>query len=238
MATHSKKLELRNIKAGYNGIPIIKEIDLTINPGETLLIVGPNGAGKSTLLKVIFGFLNVMEGSIYYNGKWLNSMPSHDRVKHGISYVFQEKRIFTNLTVEENLKIAFQRNGPTYEKALGSVFTKYPVLKQKRKDRAGWLSGGEQQMLAIGRVLVQKPGIILFDEPSAGLAPKIAGEVFRQIETLANEGISCVLVEHRIEEAMKIADRLLGMKDGQIYLNRKCSDFVDDKKSVLELFVS
>jgi ABC-type branched-subunit amino acid transport system ATPase component len=238
LATHNKKLELRNIKAGYNGVPIIKEISLAINPGETVLIVGPNGAGKSTLLKTIFGFLKATEGSIYYNGKCLNPIPPHDRVKYGISYVFQEKRIFTRMSVEDNLKVAFQKNGHTIEKALNSVYKKYPVLKQKKKDKAGWLSGGEQQMLAIGRVLMQKPGIILFDEPSAGLAPKTEKEVFCQIKNLADQGITCILVEHRIEEAMKIADRLIGMKDGQICLDKTCSNFLEDRKAVLELFMS
>lgn len=235
-------LKINNLESGYSKVSVLKNINLDIKPKEVILIIGSNGAGKSTLLKTIFGFNKVKNGEIHYNGLLINNMPVFDRVKMGISYVFQDRRIFGSRTVEDNLRLAFINSGTIrFKESVENIYNQFPILFEKKKTISGILSGGEQQQLAIGRALIQRPKLILFDEPSAGLSPKFAEEFFLLIKDLAiGDGITCVLVEHRIKEALKISNRVVGLKDGNIKYIEECKDILYNNKMdlITELFVS
>lgn len=231
---HETVLELKGVSARYNRIPVIQEVNLNIRAGEVLLITGPNGSGKSTLLKTISGFLKPSSGSLIYRGAPLNGFPPNARARMGISYVFQDRRIFPRLTVEENLKIALQKKDCHRTSAIDDVYDRYPTLAQKRRVPGGLLSGGEQQMLAIGRALVQNPKVILFDEPSNGLSPRLTEETFSQIQSLAKEKVACLLVEHRVEEALEYADRVVRMKEGRICFVHPASKLKENNSKMLK----
>lgn len=230
MERYDKILRLKNVDSGYNGATIIQDINFHVYGGEVLLVIGSNGSGKSTLLRAIMGFTRIKKGEISYFGQILNGVHIHDRVKNGISYVFQERRIFNNLTVNDNLKIAFLNNGESLSNSLDNVYTKYPILFEKRYNNAGWLSGGEQQILAIARVLMQKPKIILFDEPSAGVAPKFIDKILSEIKNLASSGIACIIVEHNIKKIIGLVDSIIGLRNGHIGFYKIG---IEDRKSIL-----
>lgn len=217
-------LQLNNISTGYNGNLILKGFSLEVHKSEILLITGTNGSGKSTLLKLIMGFLPVKSGHIFYNNQVINTLSPDKRVKLGISYLFQDKRIFSNLTVEQNLQVANINNGLPIIDRFEKVYDIFPVLFNKRSIIAGQLSGGEQQQLALGRIFMQQPKLILFDEPSAGLTISRLVNTFNEINNFSTEGITCILVEHRLDEATNIANRILNLNNGKItHLDEKTS---------------
>ena len=209
-------LHLNKVSTGYNGNLILNEFSLEVHRSEILLITGTNGSGKSTFFKLIMGFLPVKSGNIYYNNRIINSLTPDKRVKLGISYLFQDKRIFSNMTVEDNLRVAIINNGNLVKNKFENIYNLFPVLFNKRNIIAGQLSGGEQQQLALARVFIQEPRLILLDEPSAGLTIGRLINTFNEINNFSTGGITCILVEHRINEAINIANRILNLNDGKV----------------------
>jgi branched-chain amino acid transport system ATP-binding protein len=210
----------KDLTAGYKGIEVIKDINFKIEPGEIVAIIGPNGAGKSTFLKSIFNLTEVYSGRIYFKDKDITDLETHDLIYYGISYVPQGRLVFSSMTVLENLEMgAFIFDDKDLTKNnLEHVYREFPILKRKKDELAGNLSGGEQQMLAIARALMQSPELLLLDEPSLGLAPKIINEIFDKIVKLKSEGISIIIVEQNAKKAVEIADRTYIFEDGKIAL--------------------
>jgi branched-chain amino acid transport system ATP-binding protein len=211
-------LDIRDIKVRYAGLPVIHGLSITVDQGETVCVVGSNGAGKSTLLRAIMATLRAFEGKILFKGKEIHRLKTEDIVKLGIIYVPEEKMLFGPLSVEENLmlgayviedKIQIQQN-------LDFVYTLFPRMKERRHQAASTLSGGEQQMVAIGRGLMSNPAMLLLDEPSLGLAPILVDEVLDTVGRLKNQGMTILLVEQNVREALGLADRGYVMQTGKI----------------------
>ncbi|MBU0636457.1 ABC transporter ATP-binding protein [Candidatus Micrarchaeota archaeon] len=213
-------LEIKEIKSGYNGVEILHGIDLKVKPAEIVAIIGPNGAGKSTLLKSIFSQCEVYSGKILFKDKELTRLPTHEMISEGISYVPQGRPIFSDLTVKENLEMGafILPDKELIKRNLKDVLEKFPFLKKKENDYAFTLSGGQQQMLAIARALMQNPEVLLLDEPSLGLAPKTMQEVFEKIVEINKEGIALIIVEQNAKQAVKIAHTTYVLEDGKIAL--------------------
>lgn len=213
-------LEIKEIKSGYNGVEILHGIDLKVKPAEIVAIIGPNGAGKSTLLKSIFSQCEVYSGKILFKDKELTRLPTHEMISEGISYVPQGRPIFSDLTVKENLEMGafILQDKEVVKRNLKDVLEKFPFLKKKENDYAFTLSGGQQQMLAIARALMQNPEVLLLDEPSLGLAPKTMQEVFEKIVEINKEGIALIIVEQNAKQAVKIAHTTYVLEDGKIAL--------------------
>jgi branched-chain amino acid transport system ATP-binding protein len=214
-------LKINKLFAGYNGNEILHGVDFRVAPGEIVAIIGPNGSGKSTLLKSIFNLCEVHSGRILFKDKDITHLPTHDLIAEGLSFVPQGRQVFSDLTVKENLEMgAFTlREKEVIARNLADVFKKFPFLKQKQNDFAFTLSGGQQQMLAIARALVQDPELILFDEPSLGLSPIAMKEVFKKIKELNEEGIAVVIVEQNAKAAVELANRTYVLEQGKIALS-------------------
>ncbi|HIH21229.1 MAG TPA: ABC transporter ATP-binding protein [Candidatus Diapherotrites archaeon] len=213
-------LSIQNLHAGYNGMQVLQGISLQVRAGEITAIIGPNGAGKSTLLKSIFNQCEIYSGKITFKDKDITRFPTHELILEGISYVPQGRLVFSNLTVRENLELgAFTiREKEVVNAALKEVFQKFPFLKERENDFAFALSGGQQQMLAIARALMQNPQLLLLDEPSLGLSPKAMKEIFEKIIQLNKEGIAIIIVEQNAKQAVKIASKTFVLEDGKIAL--------------------
>ena len=214
-------LEIKNIHAGYNGLEILKGVNLEVGDKEIVAVVGPNGAGKSTVIKSIFALVQINEGDIIFEGDSILGLGTHELIKKGIVYVPQGRIIFGNLTVRENLEIgAGLVLYDEINKQIESIYRLFPFLRKRRNDRAFTLSGGERQMLALARALLLKPKMILFDEPSLGLAPKIQKEIFDKIKELRDwHGISILIVEQNAKKAIEVADRTYVLEDGLVALS-------------------
>ena len=213
-------LKIQNLKAGYNGMEILHGINLKIGPAEIVAIIGPNGAGKSTLLKAIFNLCEIYSGKIIFKDKDITKMPTHELIYEGISYVPQGRQVFNTLTVKENLEMGafIMENHELLRRNIEDVFSKFPFLKQKQNDYAFKLSGGQQQMLAIARALMQNPELLLLDEPSLGLSPKAQKEIFEIIKEINKEGIAIIIVEQNAKKAIEIANKTYVLEDGKIVL--------------------
>ena len=200
-------LELSQVTAGYGHFTALWDVSLRVAEGEAVAVVGPNGAGKTTLLRVISGLIAPRSGRIAFEGAELAGHPPHDIVAHGIAHVPEGRRLFPGLTVADNLKMgAFVPAARArYRESLERVYTLFPVLAERQGQRAGSMSGGEQQMLALGRALMSRPKIILLDEPSLGLAPKVVQRLFEQIQAINAGGLSILMVEQNARQALKIA---------------------------------
>lgn len=215
-------LQVQDIHAYYGSYHVLKGVSLTVNEGEIVTLVGPNGAGKTTLIKVLMGFLKC-SGSIKFIDHELATQPPWVRVKMGISVIPEGRRLFPHLTVYENLRMgAFLRND--VEKYMQTVFELFPVLQGRLKQRAGTLSGGEQQMLAIARALMTRPKLLLMDEPSLGLQPTLVDRVFETIKKLKEMGVTMLLVEQNVIKALEVADRGYLMELGRIILHDTAQD--------------
>lgn len=199
---------------------ILRGVDFAVETGEIVAIIGPNGAGKSTLLKSVFNLADIYSGEIVFKDKNIIKLPTHQLISLGISYVPQGRQVFGNLTVLENLEMgAFVfKDKELIQRNIDDVFEKFPMLKEKKSEEACNLSGGQQQMLAIGRALIQDPELLLFDEPSLGLDPKTMKEVFAKIQEINKEGIAIVIVEQNAKQAVAIANRTYVLEDGKIAL--------------------
>lgn len=212
-------LELRRVSAGYQGVNAIAGIDLEVKAGEIVALLGANGAGKSTLLKTISGLLPLSSGNIVFRGRETGRLSTADRVRAGIAHVPEGRQIFPGMTVAENLALGgYARQAESNAQAKAMVLQSFPALTPRLQAVAGNLSGGQQQMLAIGRGLMGSPGLLLLDEPSLGLAPKLVGEIFTLISNLKTKGISILLSEQNARLALAIADRGYVLENGRIVL--------------------
>jgi ABC-type branched-subunit amino acid transport system ATPase component len=200
-------LEAKRITAGYGETEILHRVFVKVNEGEIVSIVGPNGAGKSTLLKTILGLLKPREGKVILEAEDITAWEPDRIVRKGICYVPQTDNVFASLTVEENLEMGAFIRKDNYQNQIKEVYTIFPDLEERRKDRAGKLSGGQRQMVAIGRALMLEPKIILLDEPSASLAPKLVRLIFQKITEINRSGVGILMVEQNIREALRIADQ-------------------------------
>ena len=214
------KLEIRDLHVSYGGIRALKGIDLTVEEGQIVTLIGANGAGKSTTLRAISGLQKPQSGSILYGGEELVGLPAKEIVRRGIIHVPEGRRVFPDMTVAENLKIgAFLRNDKDgIARDLDYVYTLFPRLKERSWQPAGTLSGGEQQMLAVGRALMSRPKVLMMDEPSLGLAPLIVKDIFSIIRRVNADGITVLLIEQNANAALRIADYGYVLETGIIAL--------------------
>lgn len=219
-------LKVNDIQVYYGAIHAIKGISLEVPEGKIVTMIGANGAGKSTILKTISGLLRPKSGSITYNGSEINSIPPQEIVKMGLCHVPEGRRVFANMSVLENLELgAYLRNDKGgIAQDMDKVFTKFPRLFERKNQLSGTLSGGEQQMLAIGRALMARPKMVLLDEPSMGLAPLLVKEIFSIIKELNESGITILLVEQNANIALSIADYAYVLETGKIVLSGKASE--------------
>jgi branched-chain amino acid transport system ATP-binding protein len=224
-------LKIQNLKSGYNGMEVLRGVDLEVRPAEIVAIIGPNGSGKSTLLKSIFNLADIYSGRIFFKDKDITKLPSYQLIYEGISYVPQGRQIFSDLTVRENLEMgAFvMPDRELVKRNTEDVFNKFPFLKDKQNEYAFSLSGGQQQMLSIARALVQDPELLLLDEPSLGLSPKMMKEIFAKIIEINKEGIAIIIVEQNARQAVEIANRIYALENGQIVLEGGKEIFQEDK---------
>ena len=200
-------LELKDVVGGYGGAPILNGVNISIEQSDIGVIVGPNGAGKSTTLKAIFGLLKVTAGSVNFLGEEIaNAMPDK-LVPKGLSFVPQEKNVFTSLTVEENLEMGAFIRKDDFRPTIEWIYSMFPVLREKRRQPAGELSGGQRQMVAMGRALMSQPKLLMLDEPSAGLSPRYVLEIFEQIVRVNKEGVAILMVEQNARQALAFASR-------------------------------
>lgn len=211
-------LEIQDIKVRYSGLPVLQGISLQVNAGETVSVLGANGAGKSTLLRAVMGTQPAFEGRILYRGGEIQKLNTEAIVRLGIVYVPEEKMLFGPLSVEENLILGayILNDNQQVRQNLAFVYNLFPKLKERRNQPAATLSGGEQQMVAIGRGLMSRPRILLLDEPSLGLAPLLVDEVLDTVRKLKTEGITILLVEQNVREALDLADRAYVLQTGRI----------------------
>ena len=195
-----------NMVAGYGGANILNSCSIQVDLGQIAVVVGPNGAGKSTAMKAIFGMLPLQSGSVKVLNKRINDLPPFQRVKKGMAFVPQTDNIFTSLTVEENLEMGAFTNPGAMVTIIEQVYSLFPVLKEKRLQRAGELSGGQRQQVAVGRALMTEPKLLMLDEPTAGVSPIVMDELFDRIIDVARTGIAILMVEQNAKQALQIAD--------------------------------
>ena len=196
-----------NLVVGYGAADILHGCSIDVNKGEIAVIVGPNGSGKSTAMKAIFGMLNLKSGSVKINGEDITSVSVFERVKKGMAFVPQTNNVFSSLTVEENLEMGAFLQKDDFSSTIDEVYSLFPVLREKRKQEAGELSGGQRQQVAVGRALMTKPQVLMLDEPTAGVSPIIMDELFDRIIEISKRGISILMVEQNAKQALNIADK-------------------------------
>jgi branched-chain amino acid transport system ATP-binding protein len=197
-----------SMTGGYGrGADILHDCTIAVNPGEIAVIVGPNGAGKSTAMKAVFGMLNIHKGSVRLKGEDITDLTPQDRVAKGMAFVPQTSNIFTSLTVEENLEMGAFLRRDDIRVTMEQIFDLFPILRDKRKQAAGELSGGQRQQVAVGRALMTQPKVLMLDEPTAGVSPIVMDELFDRIIEVARTGISILMVEHNARQALEIANR-------------------------------
>jgi branched-chain amino acid transport system ATP-binding protein len=225
-------LELRQVDVYYGAIHALHEVSLTVCDGEIVTLIGANGAGKSTTLKTISGLLKPRRGEVWWDGERLDTRPAHAVVGRGIAHAPEGRRIVPNLTVYENLDLGayLQRDGRRKQATLEGVYGLFPRLLERRRQAAGTLSGGEQQMLAIGRALMAEPRLLLLDEPSLGLAPNLVQEIFATIRRINEEGVTVLLVEQNAHMALRIARRGYVMETGRIVLEADVGTLMSDPR--------
>ncbi|TAN42753.1 MAG: ABC transporter ATP-binding protein [Nitrospirae bacterium] len=223
-------LKLENIHTFYGPIEALKGISLEVHKGEIVSLIGSNGAGKSTSLMTISGVVAPAEGSIILNGATIFGLPPHEVVRMGISHVPEGRRIFPRLSVLENLEMGAFLGRGSFEEILGAVFELFPILKERSHQQGGTLSGGEQQMLAIGRALMSDPEVLLLDEPSLGLAPIMVTKIFRTIHEINSRGKTVLLVEQNARAALKLSHRGYVIESGAITLEGKSEDLLKNEK--------
>lgn len=209
-------LSVSGLTAGYGDLQVVEDLDLLVREGEYVAVIGPNGAGKSTLLGAIFGLNDRLDGTITYDGTDIGAADTVDVVKLGLGLTPQENSVFPDLTVAENLKMGAFLRDDVPEDALGRVYERFPILEERTDQQAGSLSGGQQQMLAIGRTLMLDPDLLVLDEPSAGLAPNLVVDIFDEIDAINEGGTAILVVEQNAEEILRRADRGYILSQGRI----------------------
>jgi branched-chain amino acid transport system ATP-binding protein len=222
-------LELRAVTAGYGAFTALWDVSLRVGQGEAVAVVGPNGAGKTTLLRAISGLIAPRAGHIAFEGAELAGRPAYEIVAHGIAHVPEGRRLFPQLTVAENLKMgAFLPSARAhFRESLERVYALFPVLAERPTQRAGSLSGGEQQMLAVGRALMSRPKLILFDEPSMGLAPVMVLRLFDLISRVREVGFTILIVEQNVRQVLKLVDRAYLLEVGRIKIEGRAADLAE-----------
>ncbi|MFR0802834.1 MAG: ABC transporter ATP-binding protein [Suilimivivens sp.] len=221
-------LEIKDLEVSYGIIKAIKGISFDVNEGEIIALIGANGAGKTTILHTITGLITADRGTVQFEGKEITKVPAHKIVGMGMAHVPEGRRVFANLTVLQNLKMgAYTRKDKNeIEQTLETVYTRFPRLKERQNQMAGTLSGGEQQMLAMGRALMSHPKIILMDEPSMGLSPIFVNEIFDIIQSVSASGTTVLLVEQNARKALSIADRAYVLETGNVVLEGKADELL------------
>jgi branched-chain amino acid transport system ATP-binding protein len=224
-------LSVEGLRSRYGRIEALHGIDLEVRSGEIVCVVGANGAGKTTLLRCLSGVQPASHGTIVFRGEDVTRMPAHKRVGLGLAQSPEGRQIFTNLTVEDNLRLgAYLHDDERVTKDMGEAFAMFPILKEKRAQMAGGLSGGQQQMLAIARALMSRPSCLLLDEPSMGLAPILVAQVLDAVKSLKALGVTVLLVEQNAFAALSIADRGYVMETGRIAMSGAAADLIADPK--------
>ncbi|WP_434629106.1 ABC transporter ATP-binding protein [Chromobacterium sp. CV08] len=225
-------LEVKDLQVAYGGIKAVKGIDFHIEQGELVTLIGANGAGKTTTLKTLVGMVKKSGGSIVYDGKDVASIPSHDFVRHGLAMVPEGRGVFAKLTVEENLQMgAYYRNDKAaIQSEIEHVYELFPRLKERRLQLAGTLSGGEQQMVAMGRAMLSRPKLLLLDEPSMGLAPIIVEKIFEIIQMVSKQGVTMLLVEQNAKLALEVSQRGYVMESGRITMSGDAKELLNDER--------
>lgn len=226
-----------DVVAGYlPGVDILNGVDLTLADGELVGIIGPNGAGKSTLIKAIFGLVRIRSGTVTLRGSDISNLPAHDLVARGVGYVPQRANVFPSLTVEDNLRMGLFLNPRGWDERFAAVVEIFPLLAERAEQRAGYLSGGERQMVAIGRALMMNPSVLLLDEPSAGLSPANQDLVFERVRGIADSGVSIVMVEQNARRCLQIADRAYVLDQGRNAHTGPGRELLHDPK-VIDLYL-
>lgn len=230
-------LECNGIAAGYvKGLNILQGVDLVVSEGEIVSIIGPNGAGKSTLLKAIMGLINVSAGRFYINGFDKTNLSTHKIVNQGIGYVPQVENVFPSLTIEENLEIGAWSLNKSRKSTIKKTLEDFPMLNERKKEKAGNLSGGQRQILALARSLITSPKLLLLDEPSAGLSPVAINEVFTTIKEINDKGVSILLVEQNAKRALSFSNRGYVLDQGRNAYQGEGSDLLNDPR-VVDLYL-
>ena len=230
-------LECNGIAAGYvKGLNILQGVDLVVSEGEIVSIIGPNGAGKSTLLKAIMGLINVSAGRFYINGFDKTNLSTHKIVNQGIGYVPQVENVFPSLTIEENLEIGAWSLNKSRKSTIKKTLEDFPMLNERKKEKAGNLSGGQRRILALARSLVTSPKLLLLDEPSAGLSPVAINEVFTTIKEINDKGVSILLVEQNAKRALSFSNRGYVLDQGRNAYQGEGSDLLNDPR-VVDLYL-
>ena len=220
-------LTVADLDAGYGDLQVLSGVDLDVDRGEYVTIVGPNGAGKSTAMKAVFGLAKHMGGRIEFGGQDITGLPPEQVIRHGLSYVPQNENVFSGLSVRENLEMGAYILDTVPEDRLEAVFERFPILRERQSQRAGSLSGGQQQMVAMGRALMLDPDLLMLDEPSAGLAPDLVAETFDRVDEINDAGTAILMVEQNAAEALRRCDRGYVLVGGE---NR----ITDDGRALLE----
>lgn len=224
----SEILRLDNVSASYRGLKALQGVSLSVNAGEIVAVVGANGAGKSTLLRTIAGQVT-MEGTVTFDGQSLARVPPHQITRRGVGLVPEGRRLFPRLSVEDNLRLgAYAKTGPERFKPLDQVFELFPRLGERLGQRAETLSGGEQQMLAIGRALMTQPRLLMLDEPSQGIAPKLVDDILAAVGRIRDLGVTILLVEQRLAEALELADRAYVLQTGRVVMSGPAAEIAGD----------
>jgi len=229
-------LSLNDIVGGYGDTQILHGVSMTVDAGEIVVIIGPNGAGKSTALKAVFGLLNLTSGSVSLDGRTITNMPPDQVVRQGVCYVPQSANIFPSLSVEENLEMGAYVRQDDFRPRMREIYELFPPLLEKRKLPAGTLSGGQRQMVAMGKAMMLEPKILLLDEPTAGLSPKFRGEIFSIVKQVHETGTPILMVEQNAKQALNIADRGYVLVDGKNQHEGSGLDLLNDPV-VAEMFL-
>jgi branched-chain amino acid transport system ATP-binding protein len=209
-------LRVANVSAGYGGFQALFDVSIDVNAGESVAVIGPNGAGKTTLLRLVSKLIEPTRGQIVFENKSLTNVPAHAVVERGIAHVPENRRLFPRLTAEENLRMGAFTSRRQYAERLDQVYALFPRLKERRHQVAGTLSGGEQQMCAIGRALMSGPKLLLLDEPSAGLAPVVVQSIFELVRRICAQGYTVLIVEQNIRQVLKVVSRAYLLDAGRI----------------------
>ncbi len=223
-------LEVKDVDAGYGFLQILRKVSLAVDAGEYVCLVGPNGAGKSTTLKTIAGLIEPMGGTVLLKGEPIHGLPGNRVARKGIAFVTEDRNLFVNMTVQENLSMGAYtiRDKKIQKQSLEFVFELFPRLEERRRQVAGTLSGGEAKMLAIGRGMMSSPTLLLVDEPSLGLAPQLTERVFESLDRLKKSGVTILLVEQNVTRTLAVTDRGYVLENGKIELSGKSSDLADN----------
>ena len=230
-------LIVENLVGGYvPGVDILKGVNLTLQQGELVGIIGPNGAGKSTLVKAIFGLLDVRSGLITLGGEDITGLPTHELVRKGMGYVPQRANVFPSLSVEDNLRMGLYMNMGAWPERVQTISAMFPLIQERRHQKAGLLSGGERQMVAFGRAMMAAPSVLLLDEPSAGLSPISQDRVFEKVKEIAASGVSVVMVEQNARHCLGIADRGYVLDQGRNAYTGTGQELLHDPK-VIDLYL-